>query len=59
MHDPIGYGGGDGYCKLGTESVKNVARATVADGTGMTPADDAGVSEHDQTLLDSMMGPSL
>jgi uncharacterized protein YukE len=59
MHDPIGYGGGDGYFDLGTESVNNVARATVADGTGMTPADDAGVSEHDQTLLDNMMGPSL
>ena len=59
MHDPIGYGGGDGYFDLGTESLNNVARATVADGTGMTPADDAGVSEHDQMLLDNMMGPSL
>lgn len=59
MHDPIGYGGGTGYFNLGTESLNNVARATMHDGVGMTPADDAGLSDHDKTLLDNMMGPSL
>lgn len=59
MHDPIGYGGGTGYFDYGTEALNNVARATMNGGAGMTPADDAGMSDHDKTLFDNMMGPSL
>lgn len=58
-HDPIGYGGSQGYFNLGTESLDNVAQATFVGGKDLTPADDAGVSALQQDYFDNLMGPTL
>lgn len=58
-HDPIGYGGSQGYFNLGTESLDNVAQATFVGGDDLTPADDAGVSALQQDYFDNLMGPTL
>lgn len=42
-----------------TEVLNNVARAAMNGGAGVTPADDAAMSDHDKKLFDNVMGPSL